>query len=219
MARRLGRVRGRGSGPRRSRRRRGSRDCTAAGASRRGRLRAAHRSGERPRRRTRSTTGWYLQRAGSAGRDRALVEADRRHQDAAQRAHASLPARPRGPPRRAPSAAPARSPARRPRAPARRAAGRATITKSWPGVELAGARPERLAQQPLDAVALDGAAELAPDRDPQPRLGLVVGARKRVDDQVPAGVRATLAVDAFELAAARQPAALAARAIGHAPRA
>ena len=208
----------RGSGPRRSRPRRGSRDCSAGGASRRGRFRAAHRSGEPPPLRTGSRTGGTCS-ARQGGRDRPLVEADRRDQERAHGGHDSF-SRPRARPasastdRSACSMAP--SPPSRASSPA---AGRATITKSWPWGQVAGAGPEGVAQQPLDPIALDGAAELATDGDPEPRLLILVGARKRVDDQVAAGVRAALAVDAVELAATRQPAALAARAVGHSPRA
>ena len=46
-----------------------------------------------------------------------------------------------------------------------------------------------------------------------------VRARERVEHEMPAGVRAALAVDAVELAAARQAPALATRAVGPSPRA
>jgi hypothetical protein len=58
-------------------------------------------------------------------------------------------------------------------------------------------------EQALHAVALDRAAELATHRDPQARVGVVIGrARKRVDDEVTARMGASLAVHAFELTAA-----------------
>ena len=83
-----------------------------------------------------------------------------------------------------------------------------------------GLLPERLAQRPLDAVALDGAADPAADGDAQARALVAGPARERVEDQVPARVRAALAVDAVELAAARQAPALAPRraAAGRRPR-
>ena len=63
---------------------------------------------------------------------------------------------------------------------------------------------------------LDGSADLPADGHPQPRLGLgTVLAREGVDHQVPARVRAALTIDALELAAAGQPAALSTRAVGH----
>ena len=64
--------------------------------------------------------------------------------------------------------------------------------------------PEGLAQHALHPVALHGAAELAADRDPEPRGLARPSAREGVDDQMAAGVGAALAVDPIELPAARQ---------------
>src|SRR4029079_17875890 len=64
--------------------------------------------------------------------------------------------------------------------------------------------PERLAQHPLHARAVDGAADTARHRQAQPRA-VVVGAllaRERVEDEVPVGLRAALPVDALELGTA-----------------
>ena len=117
---------------------------------------------------------------GQAGRDHAPVEADRRHeqrprrtahpprprtrqagvrQDAPERLLDALP-----PPSRASSAA----------------GGRATITKSRPAGTLSAWTQNASRSMPLDPVALHGAAQLAPDGDPEARL-LVVLARERVD--------------------------------------
>ena len=72
-----------------------------------------------------------------------------------------------------------------------------------PLAELLGARPKSLPEQALHAIALDGAAELAAHGHAEPRLRVgVLRAREGVDHEVPARMRATLAVDAFELAAA-----------------
>ena len=108
-------------------------------------------------------------------------------------------------PGRAARAAPPRRPAS-PRSASSAASGRATRTKSWPGRQVGGGRPERLAQQPLHPVALDRAAHLAADRDAEPGAVAVVRARERVEHEVAARVRAALAVDALELGAAREPA-------------
>ena len=106
-----------------------------------------------------------------------------------------------GPPRRARCGAPPRSRlatgAREPPA-----GGRATITKSCPG--RTDSAFEGLAQQPLDAVALDGAPELAADRHAESGVVVVLCARKGIDDEVAAGMRTALAVDALELTAAGQ---------------
>ena len=90
--------------------------------------------------------------------------------------------------------------------------GRATSTKSCSAGKLGVEAPEGLAQRPLDRVALHGPADLAADRDPErgPRRASDAGARERVEDQEAVGVRAAVAIDAVEVPAARQPAALAA---------
>ena len=157
---------------------------------------------------------------GKRGRDRALVEADRRDRERrGQRSRRRLLAGGQAGLGEHRAAAPARSPARRRRARARRPrAGRRSRSRG-PAAAL-GVGPEGLAQQALDR----GCARprrRACGRPRHPSRGSVSSsdARKRVDDQVAARVRAALAVDAVELAAARQPAALAARAVGHAPRA
>ena len=119
-------------------------------------------------------------------------------------------------------AAPPRPPAR-PRSASSAASGRATRTKSWPAGTVDGGGPERLAQQPLHPVALDRAADLAADRDAEARVVGVARAREGVEHEVPAGVRAALAIDPLELGAAGEPAppslagpaALGARAVGH----
>ena len=54
--------------------------------------------------------------------------------------------------------------------------GRATTTTSWPAGTTARLGVEGLAQQPLDEVAVDGAADLARHRQPEPRL--LVGRRR-----------------------------------------
>jgi hypothetical protein len=61
-----------------------------------------------------------------------------------------------------------------------------------------------------------GEMKLATDRDAQARVAVLLAAREGVHHQVPARVRAALAVDTLELAATREPAALAALAVGHA---
>ena len=71
--------------------------------------------------------------------------------------------------------------------------------------------PERLAQHPLDAVAIDGAADTARDGQPQARaLGRIgarlVLARERVKDEEAVAFRAPLAIDAIELRTPREPA-------------
>ena len=107
------------------------------------------------------------------------------------------------------SASAVRMPARPSRSASSRASGRATTTTSWPRGQPLALLGERLAQQALDLVAVDGAADLARDRQADARLGLVgrgrgVPARERVEDEVTVAVRAAVAVDALELGAARQ---------------
>ena len=72
--------------------------------------------------------------------------------------------------------------------------------------EAGGSRARRsLAQQPLDAVALDGAADLARDGQPDARLvGVARIARERVDDEVPRRGRAAPPVDGVEVSRARE---------------
>src|SRR5215218_8007249 len=65
--------------------------------------------------------------------------------------------------------------------------------------------PKGLAQGPLDAVALDRAADLAARRDPEPQVAiLLVLAGEGVEDEKSGGVRGAVAVDPVELAAARE---------------
>ena len=78
--------------------------------------------------------------------------------------------------------------------------------------EARGSSPQNASRSArLTALRSRGAADLAADRDPEPTSPSsgVVGARERVEDQEAVGVRAAVAVDAVEVAAARQPAALA----------
>src|SRR5665811_2481902 len=72
-----------------------------------------------------------------------------------------------------------------------------------------GDAPEGLAQRPLDTVAVDRAADLAAHRDAEPDIPrLLVHAGKTVEDQVARRMGRTVAVDAIELAAAREPTCL-----------
>ena len=57
--------------------------------------------------------------------------------------------------------------------------GRATTTTSWPAGSAVAPASERLAQQALDPVALDGAADLAADREPEPRRPRLLGVPAR----------------------------------------
>jgi hypothetical protein len=70
-----------------------------------------------------------------------------------------------------------------------------------PGAQLSLHTRERLSQQTLDAIALDGAAHLARHREPQARP-LVTSAGKAVEHQMTVGRGAAVAVDALELRAA-----------------
>ena len=109
------------------------------------------------------------------------------------------------PPARAARAARRARPSSPSRSASSRADGRATTTTSWPGRDDRRLGVERLAQQALDAVAVDGAADLARDRQPEARPRSSPAPRgKRVDDEVAVAVRAALAVRALELRAARQ---------------
>ena len=82
--------------------------------------------------------------------------------------------------------------------------------------ELLRACPESLSQQALHAVALDRSTNLAAHRHAQARIRIgVIRAREGVHDEMPARMRAALAVHALELAAPGQPATLPARAVGH----
>jgi hypothetical protein len=80
-----------------------------------------------------------------------------------------------------------------------------------PAGSLACERPERLPKEALHSVALHGTADLPTDRDTE-SWRPPVGARKYVDHEVAAGLRAALSVHAFELAAPGEPPALAAAA-------
>src|SRR4029077_6268117 len=96
----------------------------------------------------------------------------------------------------------------------------ATTTPPPPAARLSGGRPghpgpvlpgpqlrlglrERLAQHPLDAIALDGASDLPRYRQAETRP-LRGGVRERVQHQMPVGRRASLTVHPLELRAARQ---------------
>ena len=66
---------------------------------------------------------------------------------------------------------------------------------------------ERLAQEPLQAVPLDGAADLARDRQAEARLvGVPRLAREGVDDEVARGRGPASPVDGVELGGSREPA-------------
>src|SRR3954451_24113537 len=64
-----------------------------------------------------------------------------------------------------------------------------------------GNGPESIAEQPLYAITLDRAANLASDRHTEARRILVRLARKRIQDEVAIGMRTPLAIDAIELSA------------------
>src|SRR5690242_779003 len=65
--------------------------------------------------------------------------------------------------------------------------------------------PERLAQQALHAVALDGPAHLPADGHAETRLVRGLLTRERVQHQVARGMRTPLAVDAIELRTPGKP--------------
>src|SRR5262245_15565296 len=75
--------------------------------------------------------------------------------------------------------------------------------------EAVGERPEGLAHRPLHPVPLDRLPNLAPDRDPEApgAFAALVGAAEGVEDEEAVAAGGTLAVDAVEVAAAREPAA------------
>ena len=133
-------------------------------------------------------------------REHALVEraAARRRARAADAPHDARPA-----PWRPALRAPRRRPPGPRVSPSSRAGARATSTMSCPAGSASAWRDAGLAQQPLQLVALDRAADLAPDREADARR-LVAAARKRVEHEIAVGDRAALAVDAVELRAARQ---------------
>jgi hypothetical protein len=86
-----------------------------------------------------------------------------------------------------------------------------------------GLGPERLPQYALHARPIDGAADSPRHGESQPwtlrlSIGLVITARERVQHQEAVALRASLAVDALELGAARQPAPLRAPPAARAPR-
>src|SRR3954452_8823716 len=71
--------------------------------------------------------------------------------------------------------------------------------------ELVRRGPEGLPERALDGVALDGAADLATDRDPEARPGLgVVSPWKRIEDEEAVATRAAVSEDAVEVAAASE---------------
>src|SRR4051794_380336 len=89
--------------------------------------------------------------------------------------------------------------------------------------QVVGRRPEGVPEQPLDPVALNGAAELASNRHTEPWWALVLRTREGVQHEVSARVGPALPIDALELAAARQapasaPLARAPRGRGPGPR-
>src|SRR3954447_5171801 len=76
-----------------------------------------------------------------------------------------------------------------------------------PGRDVRVQRPEGLSQRSLHRLSLYGAADLAAHGDPQPRVFLALAAlpsREGVQDQEPVGMRLALAIDAIEVATARQ---------------
>ena len=198
----------------RSRSRRGSTGCSAAAATPASTSPPQHAVAcGSPPRRTPSSVGSYLQRgrqqrrdqrAGRAGSARARARAAARIIALASSARPpALPTQPRGAPRATPS-----SPRSRRQLAGVGARDEHEVVAAG---QLVGRRPERLAQQPLHPVALDRAADLAADRHAEPRRRGrgASGARERVDDEVAGRARAPLAVDAVELRAAGEPAALA----------
>ena len=214
-------VGGTASGPPRSRPRRGSRGCSGATARRRARRPGAHRSCAQPARRTRSRRDGTCSaraepgrsRAGRGGPARVTSERSRaarviaQHSAPAAAGQAGL--REHGPERLLDRAARRRRARARPPPAAPRSRSRARR-----------AGPSALAQKAsrssrLTRLRSTAPPSLRPTETPSRGVVVVVRARERVDDQVAAGVRAALAVDALELAAAGQPAALAARTVGH----
>ena len=148
-------------------------------------------------------------------RDHPLVGDDRREREPARSRRAAL--RRRATDFSTSSASAARTPSRPSRSASSRASGRATTTTSWSSGSASAERPERLAEQALDAVAVDGAADLARHRQAEARaVGRLAGgrARERVEDEEAVADRAALAVDALELRAAGQAPALRAPAGG-----
>src|SRR5262249_37630991 len=72
-----------------------------------------------------------------------------------------------------------------------------------------GDGPEGLAQRPLHLVALHRAADLAADGDAKPRVLTVLFATgEGVENEVAGRMGGAIAIDAVELAAARQPTSL-----------
>ena len=180
---------------------RGSTDCIAATASRPGSARGVCRISRSPARRTPSTTGSTC----TARRTAARTGAGRRGSAAHRGPFVSTltSSRPLRPGRSAPPAHGASRPD--PHAqPEPCASGRATTTASVPAGRRRDSRRERLAQQALDAVALDRAADLARHRQAQAWLPLVA-AGKDVQNELAAGVRAASPEDPVEVGAARQP--------------
>ena len=61
-----------------------------------------------------------------------------------------------------------------------------------------------LSQQSLDPIAFNRTADLARYGQPQARR-LIASAREHVEDQIPSGVRPSMAKDPVELGATREP--------------
>src|SRR5262249_55874397 len=75
--------------------------------------------------------------------------------------------------------------------------------------ELVREAPEGLPERPLDAVALDGAAHLAADRDAETDGVLLLAlAREAIEHQVAGRVRRSVSIDAIELGASGEATAL-----------
>ena len=154
--------------------------------------------------------GLVLAAPRQSGGDHPLVQADRGD----RRSHAPsalMRGRPRSAARPTSSASSRRTPSRPSRSARSRASGRATTTTSWS----VGTRPASPANasrsSALDRVAVDGAADLARHGQAQAwafRGGFAVRG-KRVEHEETVADRPSLAVDALELRAARQPPALA----------
>ncbi len=64
---------------------------------------------------------------------------------------------------------------------------------------------EGLPKQALDAIAVDRATDLARHRQPESRSAVIGPSWKHVQDEIAAGVRATLAEHSVELCATREP--------------
>ena len=227
-ARRAGAARGwaadgRGAGPRRGRSRRGSTGCSAAAASR------EHQAAEYavPPDRLRGVArarGLVLAAAREQRRDQPLVDADRRDRGAAQRRGRGLVA---GHGRAGGCSPTARrsSSARATRTPVQ-ALALGELARFGPrhdddvvvgGQRAAASRANASRSRRLTRLRSTAPPTLRETDRPRrgPRRSRAAGrlARERVEHEVAVAVRPALAVDALELRAARQPAALGARAL------